>query len=126
MSVQDEFLALLSAAQYTVHAGQIPAKPVYPFVHVSSSPPRPGERALSRDPTAVAYLWRLSPNNTTESGVLKMCTFIRKALEGARINGHRVEEIPNNVGVLDDPKYTTEARPVFFTKLEFQLMQPNI
>lgn len=119
----------VSGGNYRIYDGQVTdlldAEGTYPYVQVTAIPVASQERSLARSVSAQTYLWRVTPAALTQTALLTVAQRVRDALEGARLGGHLVQEIPNNIGVMTNEKLVINGKFVHFTKLEFQVMAPN-
>ena len=133
MSIHSDFMGLLRAGvtggNYRVYDGQVTdvldVGATYPYIQVTAIPVASQERSLARSVSAQSHLWRVTPAALTQTALLTAAQRVRDALEGARLGGHLVQEIPNNIGVMTNEKLVIEKKFVHFTKLEFQVMAPN-
>ena len=105
LSVHDDFLALLGSvpAGCPVHSGRVPDNPVFPYLLVRRFSPRLESRSLARTPHGSALRWRVTIVGMTEEAVASVLEpQVRGALEGARLGGQRVEQVPTPGEVLED------------------------
>lgn len=129
MSLNDHaaFLALLAAipSHATVHNGTVPAAPSYPYVLVRGGSKRPQVRGSNRNVLARNKRWRVTVSGLSPESVLIVGDQVQDVLEGARINGQRLEQLPTYEGADpledEDVKLTNGRRP-FYAVYEWQVM----
>ena len=125
LSSHADFLALLATlpSGAPIHKGTVPDNPSFPYVLVTRVVPFASERSLNRTVHARTSRWLLTIaglNDTSVGIVAQQCIDV---LEGARIGGQRLEEIPNRLGIEPDLDVTlTNGAHPLFTKQEWQVM----
>lgn len=120
MSAHSEFLALLSA-QPRVHDGDVPDTPAMPYVLVSAFLPRVGGRALNRTPQGRITKWRTTVTSSNPDSVRIVASNVTRWLEGARIEGKRLEAVPNDLPIMEDTDVTLNGNHPHYAVLEWQL-----
>lgn len=101
----------------------MPANPTFPYVLVSQVVPYASERSLNRTVHARTSRWLLTIAGLNDTSVAIIAQQCQQVLEGARISGQRLEEIPNRLGIEPDldVALTNGAHPLF-TKQEWHVM----
>lgn len=105
MTPHAQFMALLAAID-RVHDGSVPKTPAFPYVLVTSFIPRVGDRSLSRSVHSKVERWRTTITGANSTSVRIIATKVVDALEGARINGWRLERVPDDFPIWEDLDYT--------------------
>lgn len=123
MSVHSEFLALLATLPGTppIHDGLVPDTPGLPYVLVSAFVPRVSERSLNRTPHARATKWRTTITSSNPTSVAIVARNVSASLEGARIEGQRLEAVPNDLPILEDTDVTLGDAHPHYAVLEWRL-----
>lgn len=125
LSNQGDFLALLATLPpgSIVYPGEVPDSPYFPYILVRSFTPRVGERSLNRTIHSRVDRWRVTVAGLTHDAVSIIEAQVRNVLEGARISGQRVEEIPNGIPIDEDLDVTLSngAHP-FYVVHEWRVM----
>lgn len=109
-----------------VHDASVPNLPVYPYVLVRGGAGRPSARSLNRTVHASNKRWRVTVAGTTSDAVLVVGSQVQDALEGARINGQRLEQLPTYEGVdplMDEDVKLTNGLHPFYMVTEWQVMK---
>ena len=129
MSLNDHsaFKALLDMipSGATVHDGTVPNDPAYPYVLVRGGAGRPAVRSLNRTVHVSARRWRVTVAGLTPASVLIVGQQVQDVLEGARINGQRIEQLPTYEGtdpLMDEDVKLTNGRHPFYAVYEWQVM----
>ena len=124
LSSHSEFLALLATlpSKAPIHKGEVPASPTFPYVLVTRVIPYASERSLNRTVHARTSRWLLTIAGLNDTSVGIIAEQCQQALEGARIGGQRLEEIPNRLGIEPDLDVTLPngSNPLF-TKQEWHV-----
>lgn len=124
LSNHSDFLALLATlpSAAPVHKGTVPANPTFPYVLVNQVVPYASERSLNRTVHARTSRWLLTIAGLNDTSVAIIAQQCLDLLEGARINGQRLEEIPNRLGIEPDLDVTlTNGAHPLFTKQEWRV-----
>jgi len=125
LAAHDELLALLrSSTQFVVHDGEVPDRPSYPYVLVTARRPWFPDRALSRTRHGRRESWLLTLAGTSHTAALVLIEGCIEALEGARVQGQRLELEPGGADVLTDDDAAPDGQVVHFAKLQFGLTLP--
>lgn len=125
LSAHDALLELLrSRTPYAVHDGEVPPLPTYPYVLVTARRPWFRDRALSRTRHGRRVSWLLTVAGLSPTAVLVLMDGCIGALEGARIEGQRLELEPGGADVQTDDDVAPDAQIVHFAKLQFGLTLP--
>jgi hypothetical protein len=103
-AVVTEFLSKLSGL--TVYEGTVPDKPTFPYVLALSGFTGPVERSITRSPQSRAFRAQTTCVGLTAASVRIVADRVRRSLEGARLQGVRLEEVPNGQPVLEDRDVT--------------------
>lgn len=125
LSNHSELFALLATlpSKAPIHKGTVPANPTFPYVLVQHFLPKAADRSLNRTIHARSERWRVTVAGQTEDSVWVVSAQVSAALEGARIGGQRVEEIPNSLPILEDLDVTlSNGRHPFYLVTEWQVM----
>lgn len=130
MTAHDELVTLLDTTSYAVHDHDVyipPEKkhPEYPYVLVNRSRPAFFDKAMTRAPHGRDVSWLLTPVGQSREAVTNMCDTLIDLLEGARVDGQRLEYEPTGVDVEQEEGLTVNGLPVFFSKLTFNLKLPQ-
>lgn len=124
LSSHSEFLALLATlpSKAPVHRGTVPANPTFPYVLVTKVVPYASERSLNRTVHARTNRWLLTIAGLNDTSVGIIAEQCQQVLEGARVGGQRLEEIPNRLGIEPDLDVTlTGGAHPLYTKQEWHV-----
>lgn len=124
LSAHDELMAALAHTGYAVHDGKVPDRPAYPYVLVTPRRPWFRDRALSRDRHGRRVSWLLTVAGLSPMAVLVLTEGCVQALEGARIQGQRLELEPGGLDIQADDDTAPDGAVVHFSKLQFGLTLP--
>lgn len=124
MSAHDDLIALVKTLGRTVHDGDVPASPTYPYLLVSSRQPNYADRALSRDRHGARRSWIITPAGQSYTSVRDMVDLVF-SLDGARIQGQRVEVRGVGIDIDEEENLRVNNLPVLFTKIELLLTPPR-
>lgn len=124
LSAHEELLNLLSGTGFTVHDGEVPANPAYPYVLVTPRRPWIRDRALSRARHGRRVSWLLTVAGLSSTAVLVLIDGCVSALDGARVLGQRLELEPGGADILTDDDTGPDGQIVHFAKLQFGLTLP--
>ena len=110
-------------AGLTVYDGTVPALPVFPYVLVRTFTPDVTARSLNRTVHARVDRWRLTVAGLNQASVMIVANTVTARLEGARLNGQRLEAIPDWLPILEDEdvKLDNNRHPLY-TVLEWRVM----
>lgn len=125
LSNHTEFIALCKSLPggAPVHQGSVPDSPTFPYVLINKVPSSASERSLNRTVHARTTRWKLTIAGENDSSVGIVIDQLVTALEGARINGQRLEEIPSLMGIEEDQDVTLpNNRHPQFAKQEWRVM----
>ena len=125
MTAHGELVALLDSTPYTVYDHDVYDHPAYPYVLVNRSRPAFYDRAMTRAPHGRDVSWLLTPVGQSREAVTGMCDTIIDLLEGARVDGQRLEYEPTGVDVEQEEGLIINSLPVFYSKLTFNLKLPQ-
>lgn len=120
MNAHSEFLALLSA-QPRVHDGVVPDTPAMPYVLVSAFVPRVADRSINRTPHGRITKWRTTVTGSNPTSVAIVARNVSASLEGARIEGWRLESVPNDLPIMEDTDVTLNGAHPHYAVLEWRL-----
>ena len=123
-SAHEALLDLLAGTGFTVHDGEVPKLPSYPYVLVTARRPWFRDRALSRARHGRRVSWLLTVAGLSPAAVLLLFDGCITALEGARIQGQRLELEPGGADVQTDDDTAPDGQVVHFAKLQFGLTLP--
>lgn len=124
LSAHEELLQLLAGTGFTVHDGEVPANPAYPYVLVTPRCPWIRDRALSRARHGRRVSWLLTVAGLSSTAVLVLIDGCVSALDGARVLGQRLELEPGGADILTDDETAPDGQIVHFAKLQFGLTLP--
>ena len=125
MTAHNELLSLLRSTSYTIYDQDVYDDPEYPYVLVSRNRPLFPDRAYNRAPHGRSVSWLLTPAGQSRASVAGMCESLISLLEGARIDGQRLEYEPTGVDVEQEEGLIVDGLTVFFSKLTFHLKLPT-
>ncbi|MGJ9405263.1 hypothetical protein ACHABQ_02925 [Nesterenkonia aurantiaca] len=125
MTAHDELLALLESTPFTIYDHDVFGTPSYPYVLVTRSVPAYWKRALSRDRHGSRVSWLLTPAGQSRQSVSLISEALIPLLDGARIEGQRLEFEPTGVLIDQEDNLVVNGLPVFFTKLTFSVTLPT-
>lgn len=125
MSAHDELIELLQSTVYTIYDHDVYAKPTYPYVLVNRSRPAYPDRAFTRDRHGSRLSWLLTPAGQSRQSVMILCDNLIPLLDGARLQGQRLEYEPTGVDIEEEENLTVNGLPVFFSKLTFGVTLPR-
>lgn len=101
----------------------MPANPTFPYVLVTRVVPYASERSLNRTVHARTNRWLLTIAGLNDTSVGIIAEQCQQVLEGARVSGQRLEEIPNRLGIEPDLDVTlTGGAHPLYTKQEWHVM----
>jgi hypothetical protein len=107
VAAADEFLALL--AGLTVYDGKVPDRPAFPYVLALPGDSGPGERSQARTPQSQRFEARTTVVGLSAASVRVVSAAVRSRVEGRRVGGGRLEEVPNGQPILEDRDATDTA-----------------
>ena len=128
LSDHTDFRALLSTipAGCPVHYGQVPNDPAYPYVLVRGGAERPSWRSLNRTVHLSSTRWRVTVAGANSDSVLIVLGQVQDVLEGARVGGKRLEQLPTYEGtdplMDEDVKLVNGSHP-FYAVTEWQILK---
>lgn len=125
MSAHAELIALLDATDFTIYDHDVHGDPSYPYVLVSRSRPAYPDRAFTRDRHGVRQSWLLTPAGQSRQAVNILCDRLIPLLDGARLQGQRLEYEPTGVDIEEEENLIVNNLPVFFSKLTFGVTLPR-
>ncbi|GAA1110527.1 hypothetical protein [Nesterenkonia jeotgali] len=125
MTAHNELIQLLDSTPYTIYDHDVFSTPTYPYVLVERSRPAYPERALTRDRQGVRVSWLLTPAGQSRQSVSIISDLIIPLLDGARLEGQRLEYEPTGVGIEEEENLQVNGLPVFFSKLTFGVTLPR-
>lgn len=125
MSAHDDLHALLSSTPFTIYDHDVFKEPTYPYVLVTGDLPAYQDRALSRDRHGSRVSWLLTPAGQSRQSVSIMSDLLIPLLDGARVDGQRLEFEPTGVGIEEEENLRVNNLPVFFSKLTFGVTLPR-
>ena len=124
LSAHEALLELLAGTGFAVHDGEVPALPAYPYVLVTPRRPWFRDRALSRARHGRRASWLITVAGLSPTAVLVLIEGCIAALEGARVQGQRLELEPGGTDVQADDDTAPDGQIVHFAKLQFGLTLP--
>lgn len=123
-TAHDEVLALLrERTGMTVYAGEVPARPPYPYILVNHRISRPAARAFTRDRHGRRVSWLLTLAGLSEESVHVLAQACER-LEGARVQGQRLEVEAAVQDIQSDDGVAPDGAVVYFAKLTASLTLP--
>lgn len=125
MTAHSELITLLQSTPYTIYDHDVYSTSGYPYVLVNRGRPVFDDRALTRSPHGRSVTWLLTPVAQSREAVTSMCDLLIPLLEGARLDGQRLEYEPTGVDVEREDDLMIDGLPVFFSKLTFNLSLPQ-
>lgn len=125
MTAHNELIELLKSTPYTIYDHDVFSDPSYPYVLVSRSRPDYPERSFTRDRHGSRMSWLLTPAGQSRESVMIVCDQLIPLLDGARLQGQRLEYEPTGVDIEEEEGLIVNGLPVFFSKLTFGITLPR-
>lgn len=125
MTAHDDLLALLRSSPYTIYDQDVHGRPDYPYVLVTGGLPLFPDRSVTRSPHGRRVSWLLTPSGQSRQSVSIVSNRVIDLLEGARLQGQRLEYEPTGLDIEEEENLTVNNLPVFFSKLTFSLSLPT-
>lgn len=125
MSAHDELIGLVDSTGYTIYDHDVFTAPTYPYVLVTRSRPAYPDRAFTRDRHGSRLSWLLTPAGQSREAVMILCDNLIPLLDGARVQGQRLEYEPTGVDIEEEEGLIVNGLPVFFSKLTFGVTLPR-
>lgn len=127
LSDHSDFLDLIKGvpAGCPVHDGSVPNSPGYPYVLVRGGNGRPSSRSVNRTVLVRSVRWRVTVAGLSSESVRIIHGQVQEALEGARIDGQRVEQLPTYEGadpLMDEDVTLTNGAHPFYSVSEWQVI----
>lgn len=111
-------------ARPVVYEGTVPEKPVFPYVLLTTHSRRVAGRGLSRSVHGWFTKYRTTVVGLTELSVRIISDQVITALEGARVDGQRVELLPTDQPILEDKDHIVSGVMVQYGIQEFRVASP--